>query len=146
MQMSETTEAMVVLPIFFFFLLLGVKFFFDWRKIRLKSEFHHKLVDKFSNVNDLNDFLQSKTGANFLRSLTINGLRPKEKLMSAVSTGVIMGFLGIAVLAFGTLVGGGLQYYFGSGIALFVLGIGFLVSALVSYHLSKKWGIIKEEE
>lgn len=145
--MSETTEAMVVMPIFFFFLLLGVKFFFDWKKVRLKSEFHHKLMDKFSDVKDLNDFLVSKSGKNFLQSLTINGLRPKEKLMSAVSTGIIVGFLGIAVLVFGSLVGeGSRMYYYGSGIALFVLGCGFLVSALISYHLSKKWGIIKEEE
>lgn len=145
MQISEELTAMIVLPIFFFFFLLAIKFFFDWRKIRLKSDFHHKLLEKFGNVKDLNDFLQTKPGADFLHSLSIDGLRPKEKLMSAVSTGVIVGFLGIAVLVFGSLFGEGIRYFYGSGVALFILGIGYLVSAMVSYRLSKKWGIIKDE-
>ncbi len=146
MQSGDVT-AMVTLPIFFFMFLLAIKFFFDWKKIRLKSDFHHKLMDKFGNVKDLNEFLQTKTGTGFMQSLTINGQGLKEKLMSTVSTGIIVGFLGIGVIVFGSMTGTSENtiYFFASGIALFVLGIGFLVSALVSYRLSRKWGILKEE-
>jgi len=145
MQMSEGTEAMVVLPIFFAMILLGFKLYFDWRKVRIKSEFHHKLVDKFGDVKELNNFLETKGGSEFLKSLSINGLAPKEKLLSAVSRGIIVSFLGIAVLLLGWTFMENSRYFIAAGITILVLGIGFLVSAAVSYQLSKKWGIIKDE-
>jgi len=147
MQDLQTSDpvAMIVLPIFFGALLLAVKFYFDWRKIRIKSEFHHKLVDKFGDVKELNKFLETKSGIDFMQSLSINGLRPKEKLISAVSSGVIIGFLGIAVLLASWVFGEEMRYVMAAGISIIALGIGFLVSAVVSYRLSKKWGIIKED-
>jgi drug/metabolite transporter (DMT)-like permease len=145
MQISEELTAMIVLPIFFLFFLLAIKFFFDWRKVRIKSEFHHKLVDKFGDVKELNTFLETKGGSDFLKSLSINGLAPKEKLLAAVSRGVIVSFLGVAVLILGWVFGENLKYFIAAGITILVLGIGFLVSAAVSYQLSKKWGIIKDE-
>jgi hypothetical protein len=145
MQMSEGTEAMVVLPIFFAAILLALKVYFDWRKVRIKSDFHHKLVDKFGDVKELNNFLETKGGSEFLKSLSINGLAPKEKLLAAVSRGIIVGFLGIAVLLLGWTFMESSRYFIAAGITILVLGIGFLVSAAVSYQLSKKWGIIKDE-
>ena len=146
MQMSEGTEAMVVLPIFFAVMLLALKFYFDWRKVRIKSEFHHKLVDKFGDVKELNNFLETKGGSDFLKSLSINGLAPKEKLLAAVSRGIIVCFMGIAVLMLGWVFGINFKYFIASGIAIVALGIGFLVSAFVSYQLSRKWGIIKDDD
>ncbi len=143
--MSEGTEAMVVLPIFFAAILLALKVYFDWRKVRIKSDFHHKLVDKFGDVKELNNFLETKGGSEFLKSLSINGLAPKEKLLAAVSRGIIVGFLGIAVLLLGWTFMESSRYFIAAGITILVLGIGFLVSAAVSYQLSKKWGIIKDE-
>ncbi len=145
MQISEELSAMIVLPVFFAALLLALKVYFDWRKVRIKSEFHHKLVDKFGDVKELNNFLETKGGSDFLRSLSINGLAPKEKLLSAVSRGIIVGFLGIAVLLLGWTFMENSRYFIAAGITILVLGIGFLVSAAVSYQLSKKWGIIKDE-
>ena len=145
MQMSEGTEAMVVLPIFFAMMLLAFKIYLDWRKVRIKSEFHHKLVDKFGDVKELNSFLETKGGSDFLKSLSINGLAPKEKLLGAVSRGVIVSFMGVAVLMLGWVFGEGFKYFIAAGITIVVLGIGFLVSAAVAYQLSKKWGIIKDE-
>jgi hypothetical protein len=145
MQMSEGTEAIVVLPIFFAVMLLAFKIYLDWRKVRIKSEFHHKLVDKFGDVKELNSFLETKGGSDFLKSLSINGLAPKEKLLAAISRGVIVSFLGISVLMLGWVFGENFKYFIAAGITVLVLGIGFLVSAALSYQLSKKWGIIKDE-
>ena len=147
MEMSEgVTEAVVILPIFFGLMLLALKFYFDWRKVRIKSEFHHKLVDKFGDVKELNAFLETKGGNDFLKSLSINGLAPKEKLLAAVSRGIIICFFGIAVLMLGWVFGMNFKYFIASGIAIVALGIGFLVSPFASYQLSKKWGIIRDDE
>lgn len=145
MQMSEGTEAMVVLPIFFVMMLLALKIYFDWRKVRIKSEFHHKLVDKFGDVKELNTFLETKGGSDFLKSLSINGLAPKEKLLAAISRGIIVICLGVSVVMLGWVFGEDFKYFIAAGITTMVLGIGFLVSAAVSFKLSKKWGIIKDE-
>ena len=135
----------LVLPIFFAAVLLAIKFYFDWRKIRVKSEFHHKLVDKFGDVKELNQFLQTKSGIDFMQSLSINGLRPKEKLMSAVSSGVIIGFLGIAVLLSSWVFEEEMKYILAAGVSIIALGLGFLVSAFVSHRLGKKWGVFQDE-
>ena len=58
MEISEALTTMIVLPIFFGFCGWIIKLVFDWKKMRLKSEFHHKLVDKFGDVKELNNFLQ----------------------------------------------------------------------------------------
>lgn len=143
---ADQTMGMIVLPIFFLAIAWVFKMFWDWKRARLKSDLHHKLVEKFGDVKALNDFLQSDTGSTFLKSLTINGLAPKEKLLSSISKGIIIAFLGIAVLLLGWAFAEEGRYFYASGITIFMLGIGFLVASAVSYHLSQKWGIIKKEE
>ena len=145
MEVSEELTSMIVLPIFFGLLAWFLKMVYDWKKIKLKSDFHHKLVEKFGNVEELNKFLQTDSGVSFLKSLTINGsLAPKEKLIGAISKGVIFGFLGIAAFVLGLMFKESSRYLFASGIIIFSLGIGFFVSSAIAYNLSKKWGIIDE--
>jgi hypothetical protein len=102
-------------------------------------------VDKFGDVKELNQFLQTKSGIDFMQSLSINGLRPKEKLMSAVSSGVIIGFLGIAVLLSSWVFEEEMKYILAAGASIIALGLGFLVSAFVSHRLGKKWGVFQDE-
>ena len=47
MEFSEELAPMIVLPIFFAFCVWIVKLVYDWKKVKLKSQFHHKLVEKF---------------------------------------------------------------------------------------------------
>lgn len=143
---SDQIMGMIVMPIFFALIAWIFKLFWDWKRVRLKSDLHHKLVDKFGDVKELNNFLQTETGSNFLKSLTINGLAPKEKLLSSISRGIIIGFLGIAVLLLGWAFAEDAKYFYAAGITIFTLGIGFLVSSAVSYHFCRKWGIIQGEK
>jgi len=145
MQDPEQIMGIIVMPIFFGMIALIFKMYMDWKKVRLKSDLHHKLVEKFGNVSELNNFLQSDTGNHFLKSLTIDGLAPKEKLISAVSRGIITCFLGVAILLLGWAFAEESRYFIGSGITVVVLGIGLLAAAAVSFYLSKKWGIIEPE-
>lgn len=120
----------------------------EWRRSKHKFDLHNKLLDKFSSAQELNGFLSSQGGSKFLDFLTIGGLRPKEKLLSSISKGVIFLFLGIALVIIGPFMGSpgeesnGIQAF---GILAMVLGAGFLVSTFISYKLSKKWGIIDTE-
>ncbi len=120
----------------------------EWRRSKHKFDLHNKLLDKFSSAPELNGFLSSQGGSKFLDFLTIGSLRPKEKLISAISKGIIFLFLGIAIVIMGPFLSphgeesNGIQAF---GILSMVLGAGFLVSTFISYKLSKKWGIIDTE-
>ncbi len=136
---------MVNMGIVFSFFTFLVKTFVEWKKLRYKSEFHHKLVDRFGNVDELSHFLQTDAGDRFLNSLTIDGLAPKEKLLASVSKGVVLIFLGGALTILANVFIKEAQFFYFFGIIAIALGIGFLVSMMISFHLSKKWGIIGKE-
>lgn len=120
----------------------------EWRKMKHKSQLQHKIVEKFSGVQELNDFLRSDSGSKFLNFLTIKSLGPKEKLLSSIKIGVILLCIGIASLYVGPLFTSASQevkIIKGLGILEIALGVGFLISTFISLFLSKKWGLIEKE-
>ncbi len=119
----------------------------EWRKLKHKANLQNKLIDKFSTGTELNDFLQSSGGCKFINFLTAGGSGPKEKLLASITKGIILTFLGTALLFIGPFLQEAIAEIRGFqafGIALLAVGIGFLVSTFISYKLSKKWGIIED--
>ena len=145
MNGSAEIAMIIVLPAMFVFWAWVVWVILEWRRVRHKSQLQKMIVDKFSTAQELNDFLQSKEGNKFLNFLRLNGRAPREKILSSLSKGVILSFLGIAIIVIGGLFAGKMMYFIAFGIVIIALGAGFLVSTKISYKLSKKWGIIDEE-
>jgi len=144
---TDTIMAAIVMPIFFLFLAFIFKLIWDGKKSKLKSDLHHKLVEKFGDVKELNDFLQTESGANFLKSLTIEGVNTKEKLLSSMTKGIIITFLGIGLFLVSPLFPDlieNMKIFNAFGILTIALGIGYMVSTFVSLRLSQKWGIIEK--
>jgi len=113
----------------------------EWRKLGRKSQLHQKLLDRFQSPGELQAFLQSEGGDRFLKSVKIDGLAPKEKIMASFSRAAVATFLGTAVLAVGFIMPEYLKIFLSAGIIIIGLGLGLLVSALISLNLSKKWGV-----
>jgi len=113
----------------------------EWRKLGRKSQLHQKLLDRFQSPGELQAFLQSEGGERFLKSVKIDGLAPKEKIMASFSRATVATFLGIAVLIVGLIVPKYLTIFLSAGIIIVGLGLGLFVSALISLNLSKKWGV-----
>jgi hypothetical protein len=121
----------------------------EWRKLKHKNQLQNKIIDKLNTVPELNEFLQTEGGSRFLNFLTIEGFSPKDRLLSSISKGIILVMLGIAFVVSNSLfstIAEDSSIFIAIGFILFLLGIGFLVSSFISYLLSKKWGIIKQEE
>lgn len=119
-----------------------------WRKMTYKSRLQNKLLDKFGTGPELNEFLQSSGGNRFMSFLTSGGQGAKENLISGVSKGIITTILGVALLVAGPFMATdteGINMVHGIGIAVILLGIGFLIATFVSYILSKKWGLMDSE-
>jgi hypothetical protein len=121
------------------------KVILDWRKSKYKSDLQHKLVEKFGNAQDLNAFLETEGGSKFLNALTINGQLLRQKILSYITRGVILVFLGAGFFVIGGLFIEEQRFFTLGGIVTVALGLGFLVSTAISYILSKKWGIINKE-
>jgi hypothetical protein len=121
----------------------------EWRKIKHKNQLQNKIIDKLNSVPELNEFLQTEGGSRFLNFLTIESYSPKEKLLSSISKGIILIMLGIAFFSIDPLfstITEDARIFTALAYILSALGIGFLVSSFISYLLSKKWGIIKQNE
>lgn len=106
---------------------------------------HSKLLDQCANSNELLRYLESEQGRRFLESATIETSNPAARILGAVQAGAVLSVLGIA----GLMVRNDLTYsdaretmiVFASG--ALAIGIGFLISAVASYVLSRSWGILR---
>jgi hypothetical protein len=146
MAREDVIMSFVLFPILFIF---GAWLFWsilDWLKMRQKSQLQNKILEKFTTVQEFNDFIQSKEGNTFLNFLSYNGPNPRQKILSSLSKGVIITFVGISLILIGQFFSGEMKYFLAAGIVFIALGVGFLVSTFISYTLSKKWGIINGDK
>jgi len=114
----------------------------EWLRMRYKNQLQNKILEKFTTVQEFNDFIQSEEGNKFLKFISYNGFAPRQKILSSLSRGIIISFIGVSLILIGQIFPGEMKYFLAFGIVLIALGVGFLVSTFISYTLSKKWGII----
>jgi hypothetical protein len=122
-----------------------------WLRVsKVQSEVHAKLLDRFSASQELLSYIQTPAGRHFLESapiMTEAGSRPisapVNRILWSVQVGVVL-----------ALAGTGLNYVSGSvieevaqpltviGVLALALGIGFVLSALVAFVLSRRLGLL----
>jgi len=120
------------------------------RRLRLKltTEFNNKLLDRIGSVKDFNDFLQTDGGAAFMDSLTVErgSARPQDSILRAVQIGIVLLMLGLGLLAldwyFAVRYDGDTEVLTVIGVIAASLGLGFLISAAVSYRLARMLGML----
>ena len=107
---------------------------------RQQKDLQNRLIDKFSSAQDLANFLQSAGGQKFISDLSEGSSHPSHPILRSIQAGVIMTLLGIGCLVWMTrYVDTPLPII---GTLLLCLGAGFLISAAISYKLSKEWGLM----
>lgn len=123
------------------------------RMVKVQTETHTKLLDKFGSSQDMLAYMESEAGKRFLETPVFDAQNkrsialPYGRILWSAQIGLIAGAMGagllflrgkvnadsdIAFLVFGTL--------------MFTLGIGFLVSGGVSYLLARYMGLLKRDE
>jgi hypothetical protein len=106
---------------------------------------HSKLLDQCANSNELLRYLESEQGRKFLESATIETSNPAARILGAIQAGIVVGLVGVA----GLLVRDSLHdpdtretiMVLASGAV--AIGVGFLISAIASYALSRSWGLLR---
>jgi hypothetical protein len=100
------------------------------------------LLEKFASAPDLGAFLQTSGGQRFMADLSSGAGNPLQSVLSSIHKGIIAMFVGAG---FFPLSGGFREdspAVSGVGIVLILAGMGFLVSAGVTYLLSRWWGML----
>ena len=123
---------------------LIVAAFKDRAHLRAQTEFHNRMMDKFSSADDFTAYLQSNAGRSFFENLSSEPSAPLAKILVSIQKGAILTLLGVGLFilnrVFTAPEGGNIMFVVGT-ISL-MIGLGFLVSSAVSYRLAKTWGLI----
>jgi hypothetical protein len=114
---------------------------------RIQSEVHSRLIDKVGSSQEFLTFLESESGKQLVASIGIEqpSRNPYNRILTSVQAGVILVCVSIALLVLGVNyadVAEGFKILGGLGLAV---GVGFLISAGLSYRLSKSFGLLDRE-
>jgi len=109
--------------------------------------FNTHVLDRLGSATDFGAFAQTEAGAQLMRGLTAvepPSMAPERRILSSVQTGIVLLSLGLGLfyLARSSGVSNHGEFTVFAAIGL-SLGIGFLLSAGVSYQLSRVLGLLR---
>jgi hypothetical protein len=115
---------------------------------RIVAELHGKVLDKCSANQELMSYVQSDAGRRFLESAATSQANPTARILNAVQAGTILSLVGGAFITVSNLHHEieAREAFVTSGYLVLALGLGFLVSAAISYFLCKSWGLLTQVE
>jgi hypothetical protein len=111
-------------------------------RIRVRTEFHKHLLDKFNSGREFADFLESKGSQRFLAEIWSQSIGPKDRVLTAMRNGIVLAALGLGMLGLSLTRRG----FVVPAVLVLALGVGFLVSTAISYRLSKQWDQTQSSE
>lgn len=121
--------------------------------MKTQTEAHNKLVDRLATNEDLLAYVQSPAGQRFLTAApmlpTIEGAAravgaPIGRILWSVQTGIVLGLAGVGLwVAKSTLAPDVAEPLMVISILAMAVGLGFVVSALASYGISRQLGLIQ---
>lgn len=118
--------------------------FKDRAHLKAQTDFHNKMMEKFSSAEEFTVYLQSDAGRSFFDNLANEPSTPLNKILGSIQKGAILTLLGLGLVFLGinyTPQEGG-NVMFVIGVISLMVGAGFLVSSAISYRLAKTWDLI----
>ena len=122
-----------------------------WSRLaKVQTDAHTKLLDRFTANEDLLAYIQSPAGAKFLESSPIKldpGPRsmgaPLSRILWSIQGGLVLvaGGIGLVVVR-SRVTDEAAQPLYVLGVLAIALGIGFVLSAIISYVISRRLGLI----
>jgi hypothetical protein len=142
------SKEVVLLPIFFS--LIGFVIWTVFSTIRrykttmLQAGLQTKLLEKFGSGQELLAYVQSDAGKSFLEAINMEQRTPYGRILGAAQVGVILVLLSFALLFLRGRVAGAEEGLLVFGTLTLSLGVGFGLSAALSYYLSKSFGLLSK--
>ncbi len=123
-----------------------------WNRLaKVQTDFHTKLLDRFTANNDLLTYIQSPAGSKFLQSTPImldaaprSVGAPLGRILWSVQGGVVLmaGGFGLEVVS-GRFADDASQPLHALGVLGIALGLGFVASAIISFVISHRLGLLE---
>ncbi len=121
-----------------------------WSRLsKIQTDVHNKLLDRFTSNEDLLAYIQTPAGRKFLESAPIALDSPRSisapvgRILWSAQVGAVLTVLGVGVEI---VAGNAIEELSGPlaaiGAVIMALGIGFLVSAVLAYLLSRRFGLM----
>jgi hypothetical protein len=125
-----------------------------WLRVsKIQTEVHSKLLDRFTSNQDLLSYIQTSAGKRFLESAPIS-IEPASRALGAPLGRIFFSIQAGVVLA---LAGTGLSWIsqtlsdpditqplFVVGVLALAVGLGFVLSAVIAYALSRRLGLFDQ--
>ena len=143
---------MIMLPVmtiaFAWIISLIIAAFRHRASLRAQSDFHNRLVDKFSSAEVFTNYLKSEAGRDFFEKLGSEPVTPLTRILGSIQRGVILTLLGFGFFVINNIIGteDSRSIMLILATTLTTVGIGFLISSAISYRLAKSWGIISVDK
>lgn len=124
-----------------------------WNRLtRVQTEVHTKLLDRFSGSEELLSYIQTPAGAKFLESSPIrldagpkSVSAPLGRILWSVQVGVVLLSAGVGIAIISRQVSSDATEPIRSlGMLGIAVGIGFLISAAISFAISHRLGLIEK--
>ena len=123
-----------------------------WNRLsKVQTDVHTKLLEKLGSNEELLRYAETPAGRRFLESAPI-ALEPAAPRMSApfsrilwsIQAGAVLGVAGLGLLYVSSeMVDEIAQFFFSIGVLTLALGVGFGVSAAISFFLSRRLGLFE---
>ena len=135
-----------------------IRTWIDYRRwsslAKVQADVHTKLLDRFTANEDLLAYIQSSAGSKFLESSPIAldaGPRsvgaPLGRILWSIQAGVVLAAAGIGLMfVSGHVSGLAAQPFHAMGILGIALGLGFAISAIISFVISQRLGLIERPD
>ena len=111
-------------------------------KLRTQSEAQRQLVEKFGSGKELSEFMETEGGRRFFSNFLAADSNIQRQIERTIRAGVILICAGLGCVA---LLVRKAEFFY-PAVILISLGAGLLIAAAVSLRLSKKWGLIQQEQ
>lgn len=123
------------------------------RATTIQTDAHMKLVDRLASNEDLLAYMQSSAGQRFLSSspVAIDAVpsvvgAPLNRILWSVQAGVVLAAAGAGLwLAKSNVIEEAAQVLHVVSLLAMALGLGFVLSALLSYALSRQLGLVQPQ-
>jgi hypothetical protein len=130
-----------------------VKTLIEWRRwsrlSRLQAETHTKILDRFATNQDLLAYIETPAGRRFLESgppIAEGAARPLgapvSRILWSVQAGVVLAVGGLGLLFVSrNVIAEVAEALWVLGVLTLAVGLGFVVSAVVAYVISRRMGL-----
>ncbi len=111
-------------------------------QVRQRMSFHRAIVDKFSSAEEFAIFLRSPAGQRFVTDAS-GAEGPARAILRAIQKGLVLILMGGGTLGVGVTILTKVEVV-AIGVLLLCAGTAVLISAAISFRLSRSWGLIEE--